>query len=127
MNRDDCVDLFRLRTAVAALYWARRQPDDLDEAGVARVDAAVAYLHAIQGTLGGELGASCRTLLSARADPTGSRRVTAIDRLAALTHVDGDSAAALASLVDDDISFARRPPSLFDPEPDLDDREAVND
>src|SRR5687768_7251664 len=95
---DGCVDLFGLRTAVAALYRARHHCDDLDEpAVIRRVDDAVTFLKGFAEQLRGELSVACRALLDPADDPGGRRRTTAIDRLAEITHVDDSSADALAA------------------------------
>jgi hypothetical protein len=116
---DRCVDLFGLRTAVATLYWARHHCPDLAAPGaVARIDDAVRHLKAGHGHFGGELRVACNALLSPDPDPEGRRRTTAIDRLAALTHVDDTSAAALAAVAEAPTPHPTAPPTLFDNRPD---------
>ena len=112
---DRCVDLFALRTAAATLYWARHHCRDLGAPGaVARIDDAVRHLKDGRGHFGGELGVACNALLSLDPDPGGRRRTTAIDRLAALTHVDETSAVALTAVAETASSRPTGPPTLFD-------------
>jgi hypothetical protein len=115
---DRCVDLFALRTAVATLYWARHHcPDVAAPGAVARIDDAVGHLKAGRGHFGGELRVACNALLSLDPDPGGRRRTTAIDRLAALTHVDDTSAIVLTAMADAPTPRPSAPPTLFDSQP----------
>ena len=106
------VDLYALRCAVAVLVHARRHINELDDPQLRRVDRAVGHLSQIVETLHGDLAAATGWLLSAEPDPGGARTVRAIDRLAALTYVDDDTAPALAA----SLRVATRPfqASLFD-------------
>ena len=116
-DTDRCVDLFGLRTAVAALYRARHHCDDLDDpAVVRRVDDAVTFLKDFGEQLRGDIALACRALLEPGVDPGGLRRTTAIDRLAEITHVDDSSADALAALAPTSVRPSR-PLSLFDSPP----------
>ena len=122
MRYDRFVDLYRLRVAVAAVYWVRLHLaellDNVPPPVVRRLDAAVTYLGGVQPDLGGELGAGCHDLLSPEPDVDGARTVAAIDRLAVLTHVDEACAAALASLADDALPDRACPRTLFDSDGD---------
>ena len=91
------VDLYGLRCAVAVLVHARYNIEDLTTAHVVRLDSALKHLKRTRGEMGGALKASTLAVLSAEADPGGRRTVGAIDELADLTHVNGDSAPALAA------------------------------
>jgi hypothetical protein len=107
VHDDRYLDLYRLRVAVAVLFWTRihiaELLDHVPRLLLLRLDAAVAHLGDVQHEVGGEVGACCRALLSPASDVTGARTVAAIDRLAAITNVDEDSAAALAALIDDSL------------------------
>lgn len=116
-DSDRCVDMFGLRTAVAALYRARHFCDELDDAAtIRRVDDAVVFLKDLVEQLRGDISAACRALLDPAPDPSGRRRTAAIDRLADITHVDDSSADALAALAPTPVRMGR-PLSLFDPQP----------
>ena len=116
-DTDRGVDLFGLRTAVAALYRARHHCEVLDDpAVIRRVDDAVTFLKDFAEQPRGNLSAACRALLDPAVDPGGRRRTTAIDRLAEITHVDDSSADALAALAP--ARRSSRPLSLFDSAPE---------
>jgi hypothetical protein len=118
VHDDRFVDLYRLRVAVAVLFWTRLHIgellDHVPNQLVRRLDAAVAHLGEVQHEAGGEIGSGCRALLSPAPDVDGARTIAAIDRLAAITHVDEDSAAALAALVDHALSADPNPPPHID-------------
>ena len=113
MTHRDVVDLYAIRCAVAALVHARHHIDQLAPTHIARLDTAVRHLADIAGDLNGDLATAVGWLLAPDADIDGQRTVHAIDRLAALTHVDPAAAPALAA----SLRGNPRPhqPTLFDP------------
>jgi hypothetical protein len=115
VNCSDVVDLYAFRCAVAAVVHARHHIEQLATADIARADDAVRHLVAVAAELGGELATATGWLLSADPDPGGRRTVRAVDRLAALTHVDPATAPALAA----SLHRPRHPvqPTLFDINP----------
>jgi hypothetical protein len=97
VDRAPVIDLYTIRCAVAVLVHARRHHHQLQRAGIDRVDDAVTHLAHVARHLHGDLAAALRELLDPGIDPAGQRTVRAIDRLATLTHVDDDTAPALAA------------------------------
>ena len=91
------VDLYALRCAIAVLVHARRHIKELDDPQLRRVDRAVGHLGRVVETLHGDLATATGSLLSPDPDPGGTRTVRAITQLAHLTHVDDDTAPALAA------------------------------
>jgi hypothetical protein len=118
VDRRAVVDLFAIRCAVAVLVHVRHHLDRLDRSWIRRVDAAVGQLADASGQLHGDLAAAARQLLDPAIDPGGQRTVRAIDRLAALMHVNQTSAPALAA----SLRLAGPPvqPTLFDTDGDTD-------
>ena len=116
MTATGIVDLYAFRCAVAALV-ARPPPHRpaRRRRSIARIDLAVGHLVDVVDDLHGDLAAATGWLLSPEPDPGGRRTVRAIDRLAALTHVDPAAAPALAA----SLRGATRPfqPTLFDESP----------
>jgi hypothetical protein len=112
VERGAVIDLYATRCAVAVLVHARHHLERLDRSWIRRVDAAVGQLAATHRQLHGDIAVAAGQLLDPAIDPGGRRTVGAIDRLAALLHVNQTSAPALAA--------ALRPtgppvqPTLFD-------------
>jgi hypothetical protein len=109
------VDLYQMRCAVATLVCAARCGGQLDLGGVRRVDAAVAVLSAARdaNSSGRGVGDAIDRLLNKARDPGGTRTIAAIDELAQLTHVEDDTAPALASRLRPAPTGQRQ---LFDPD-----------
>jgi len=86
------IDLFRIRCAVAALVVCVDHGGLLTVAGVRRTDLAVRTLSHVEIPSGSALRAAIDRLLSPADDSGGVRTLGAIEEMAALTHVDTDSA-----------------------------------